>query len=211
MYLWHAIPIDKGFVIQPDFWISYKNFTIELWGNWVLFDKSTYDTLKNHELDIYLYYSFNINDFIEITPCLNYYNYIEQDENHNTLELSTKFNFYITKNITFANEIFMDIYNYKNVIYSSHSIEYMIDLDNNYAYKINVECGYGNKKFFNIYYDLSLSSINYLKLYSGINYNISSNLKITLFIEYNRILIRDIINLIGNNFINIGAKLQIEF
>ncbi len=78
-YLSHSIPLDNGFVIQPDAWISYGNLTLEIWGNYSINDKSSYDASPNHEFNIFLYYNFLFDEKFTITPKLNYYKYLYEE------------------------------------------------------------------------------------------------------------------------------------
>ncbi|MDP2301661.1 MAG: hypothetical protein Q8N03_04460 [Ignavibacteria bacterium] len=210
-YLWRGLSLDDGFVVQPDAWISWNNLTFEIWGNIAVFDKSTYDTTKNHELDIYLYYTYQPGDQISITPALNFYSYPNQEESPATIELSLKAELALGKYFNFVNDISADIWNYKGLAYGLHLLEFSNTLFEETEYKITAGFGWANKKFNEDLIGISKMSVNYFHFGAEVSIPYKENFELVPFTEYQLIAPKDFRNIIGSNFFNIGLKLQAAF
>ncbi|MEG8947763.1 hypothetical protein [Rosettibacter firmus] len=210
-YLWHGLPLDNGFVMQPDLWFSYDNFTIEFWGNYVVNDKSSFDSTRNHEFDIYLYYDFSLTENISIQPKLNYYKYLYEEFTPSTMELSLSLDYKINDYLTIKNEIYADVLNYKGISYGAHLLEFFKELNNYLQIKSTAGIIWGNKKFFDTNFEISKDlNISHFQLYLEILYHISENFSVVPFIDYYLESDHKLRSLYKENLINSGIKVQFE-
>jgi len=207
-YIWRGLSFNKGFIVQPSPWISFSNFTLSMWGNLPVNDINSAD---GNEIDFTAAYLYAFED-LSIEPSLNYYTYPDQEEAPSTAEGNLKAAYKIFESELYAN-LTLDILEYSGSFTSDFGIVHEISSNEKMNLVIDLNTGWGNKKFNQSYVnpDYMEGYLNYLSISVSSNYYLTNGIYIKPHIEHYRILSLVLKEVSGSSLFNFGFLVGAEF
>ena len=113
-YLWRALALSNGSVVQPSLTATIGDFSFGAWGNVPVIDSGVQGTLN--ELDLTLGYSAHVLG-LELDPDIGYYHYPQEDSN-NTAEAVLKLSYPIGPITPYTSHAF-DLLKYRGSYYGN--------------------------------------------------------------------------------------------
>lgn len=187
-YLWRGMTVNEGFILQPDAWISYHNFTLDLWSSFTLNEPK--DDIRRPEIDAILSYETAFMN-VSIIPSFNYYHYINQDDATDTGELGCSIGYPIGI-LTLGATVFVDVMEYSGATYLEESVELEKEISDQVSFTSGLRLGSGLKKFNESYFGLSKSTVSLLSLDASVTYCLENGLYVQPAVQYNKTISSDL-------------------
>ena len=165
-YVWHGIAWSDGAVKQTSLWISYRDFTLSAWDNYVLHNEPNH--LQVNEIDLSLSYTKEIGAFT-IEPSLNYYWYPNQEESPSTSELAVKLAYAFEPFELFTNHN-VDIEEYQGAYFGDIGVGYTKEFNPLVTFESSISLGLGSSRFNETYIGLRESALNVIQGEIAITY-----------------------------------------
>jgi hypothetical protein len=205
-YLWRGIDYNDGLVIQPNLWVSYRNFTAGLWGNLTAYDR--HHSTKHHEIDLLLTYTYSIGRF-EIDHTVMLYYYPGQEDSPPTGEFYTGIGYPIGDFTLFSN-ITVDFLTYAGALYFEHGIEYERVLSDRFTLSTSGLLGWASAKFNDTYIGLSKTTFNQLGINVDLTYKLHGPFYVKPHFQMNRIIDKELVPFLGKYPWFCGVLIGIE-
>ena len=203
-YVWRGITYTDGLVYQPSLALSQKNFSIQLWGNFVLNDKND---IPGNELDVYITYNYDLAGFA-LTPALFIYTYPGQEAN-TTTEFSLGVGYDI-EDFNVSASFSKDLVEAPRSFFASLDLIYSTTLMENLSANLATGLGYGNDYFNEYYVGLSKNALNYFMLGGSLSYSLSQHISVKAYFENFSILDNEMKDYLEGNTFNFGFALGVE-
>jgi len=165
-YLWRGMVFNNGLVFQPEVFVGWRDFSINLWSNTTLYDKKG---VNAHEIDITLdyYHSFS---YLDVETYFSYYYFIDQEEEPNTLEWNVSA-FYPVGDFTLSSGLNVDILENRGASYLEVALDYERELNEKFTVSGKVLAGLGSGKFNENNFDVKKGAMNLVGGNIGFSYN----------------------------------------
>lgn len=206
-YLWRGISYNKGIVVQPGAWISYNNFTIGLWGSLTSYD--LHNSVKRNEVDLYITHNFNISG-LDIENSVMYYLYPYQEDSPATAEYCLGIS-YPAGNFTLDSKFTIDILQYKEAYFVEHGITYDYKLADKLYLTSSLSMGWASAKYNENYVGISKPTLSILSTDLSLSYQPAVYFNIKPHIQLNRIIDKDLFELLDKYSVYYGIMLSSEF
>ncbi len=129
-----------------------------------------------------------------------------------TIEISMDIEYDLSNSFKFINEVFVDVYNYQGLAYGSHILEYTKDINEYFNLKFNTGIYWGNKKFYEVNYELNQKlRISHLQFLMELSYFSMDKVVFVPFLDYCFLFDKEFKSLLSETLINTGIKIQLEF
>ncbi len=206
-YIWRGLVLSEGSVIQPSGWASYKNFTLNVWGN---LDLKPTEHVFN-EFDITGTYQLEIKT-ITFEPSFVIYSYPFSASQPVTMELGLK----ISKNIFSSMTVYLsnnlDVVRYPGAFYIEPGLNYEHEFSGFFNSGITGGMGWSTSKFYNAYAGSSQSGFNeyFFNIYG--NFTFQNYCCVRPRFELNMLIDKSLKEAAGKNYIiNLGITLSKDF
>lgn len=203
-YVWRGMTFTDGLVYQPSISLTQKQFTIQLWGNFVLHDKNN---VPGNELDVYITYNYDYAGF-NFTPSLFLYTYPGQDVN-----TTTEFSLGVSRELdafTISTSLSKDLVEAKGAFFGSLDLKYSTKFREDLSLDLTTGTGYGNKPFNEYYVGIAKNALNYYMIGSSLKYSLSQNISLRTYFENFWILDNEIKETLGGDTFNFGVAVGVE-
>jgi hypothetical protein len=212
-YLWRGMTVNEGFILQPDAWLTYQNFTFTLWGS--ITTNEPVNDIKRNEIDAIASYELNINDFV-IEGSFLYYHYIDQPDAPNTGELACTVS-YPFGIMTLNAGVIVDVIEYPGAAYLEQKIEVEKDLSDCLVAFSALTLGSGLKKFNESYlYDendnpFSKSTLSLISIEGRLTYSTVYGIYLQPYFQLNKTINNDLKDYLKKQSSSIGLIIGKEF
>jgi uncharacterized protein (TIGR02001 family) len=205
-YIWRGITYTDGLAVQPAITQEIGPWSIQVWGNFVGSDKND---VKDSEIDLYLNYNLEFGK-LSVTPSVFYYNYPGADSSKSTAELSLALS-YPLGSFTIGSSFSTDIKEAPGYLFATHDISYEKEFFGKAVLNISAGIGWGTKKFFDYYLDVSKNSLSYYHAGLTLTYSINDQLSIKPTAEIYINADKAFEELVGSNTVNYGVNFSYSF
>jgi uncharacterized protein (TIGR02001 family) len=203
-YVWRGITYSDGLVYQPSLALTQKQFSIQLWGNFVLNDKNN---IPGNEIDVYITYNFNLAGF-SFAPALFLYTYPGQEANTTTeFSLTAGYEF---EEFNLSTSISKDLVETPRSLFASLDLKYSKELMKNLSIDLSTGTGFGNEYFNDYYVGVSKNALNYYMLGGSLKYSLTQNISVRTYFENYWLLDSEIKDSLGGDTFNFGFALGVE-
>ena len=199
-YLWRGMVFNNGLVFQPEAFIGWRDFSVNLWSNTTLYDK---DGINAHEVDITLDYYHSFSNF-DFESFFSYYAYIDQEDVPNTVEWNTSA-FYHLGDFTLSAGLNVDVLENAGASYLEIALDYEKALSDKFTFSGKVMTGIGSKKFNGYNLDVAKTTMNLVGGNVGLSYCLIENLFIDANFYQNFFIDKDLRNSEIMNGVNSNA------
>jgi hypothetical protein len=156
-YIWRGIPCYENLVIQPDVWLTYKDFTLEFWSTVTTSEKGV--SPRRHEINFILTHAFELKG-LTIENVFNYYHYIHQPDERATGEWICTVGLPIGAfNVT--SSMAVDVIEYAGAVHLEQGLSYETEIRPPVSLSTALKLGAGFSKFNDAYAEIPRSAFNY--------------------------------------------------
>jgi len=170
-YLWRGMVFNNGLVFQPEAFVGWRDFSVDLWSNTTLYDK---DGINAHEIDVTLDYSHSFSNF-DFESFFSYYAYIDQEDVPNTLEWNASA-FYHLGDFTLSAGLNVDVLDNVGASYLEIALDYEKALSDKLTFSGKLMTGIGSKKFNDKNLEVAKTTMNLVGGNVGLSYSLIENL-----------------------------------
>lgn len=206
-YFWRGMTVNKGFIVQPDVWVSYNNLTLDLWSSFTLNEPE--DDIRRPEIDAILSYETEWMNFT-ITPSFNYYHYIDQDDATDSGELGCSIDYPIGL-LTLGATVFVDVMEYSGATYLEQSVVLEKEISDQLSFTSGLRLGSGLKKFNETYFELSKSTVSLLSFDASVTYCMENGLYVQPSVQFNKTVNSDLESYTDKHTTVVGLLIGMEF
>lgn len=156
-YIWRGIPCYQNLVIQPDVWVTFRNFTLEFWSTVTTSEKDI--SPRRHEINFILTHEFDLKG-LTVTNAFDYYHYIHQPDVPATGEWIGTVGVPIGAfNVTAS--VAVDVIEYAGAVHMEQGVEYETEIRPPVSLSTALKLGTGFGKFNEAYAGLPRSAVNF--------------------------------------------------
>jgi hypothetical protein len=156
-YIWRGIPCYENLVIQPDVWVTYRDFTLEFWSTLTTSEKGI--SPRRHEIDFILTHTFELKGLI-LSNAFDYYHYIHQPGVPATGEWIGTIGVPIGAfNVTAS--VAVDVIEYAGAVHMEQGVSYETEIRPPVSLSTELKMGTGFGKFNEAYAGLARSAVNF--------------------------------------------------
>lgn len=206
-YLWRGITYNEGFIMQPNIWLSYNDFTLAVWSNITLHDIN--DSIKRNEFDFSLSYSYSFMN-LEIDNSFLYYIYPGQSDSPPTGELFFELSYPVGDFKLFTN-FTIDVVEYLGAYYVEHGIEYENPLTSDLGISSSLSLGWASQKFNDTYVGVSKNTLSIISGNISLTYYPLDYLFIKPHMQLNKVVDKDLYPYLNKFSSHFGLAVGIEF
>ena len=206
-YIWRGMEYSKGAIMNPQAWITWKEWTFYVWSNMVLNDEPTQGDFN--EFDYYLTYSKELGKFT-LEPSVVYYMYLDQEDSPDTAEASIYLSYDFSPFEIFTRHT-VDFVAYDWAYFIENGVTYTQELNDKLSFESTVSVGNGNNRFNKAYVGVNENAWNYIEFDFSFTYNITDNVYVRPHAEYVVILDHDLRNELDNTVFNAGGAIGVTF
>lgn len=206
-YLWRGITYNKGFIMQPNVWLSYNDFTLAVWSNITLHDIN--DSVKRNEFDFSISYKYSFMN-LEIDNSFLYYIYPGQSDSPPTGEFYVGLGFPIG-NFKLVTNFTVDAMEYSGAYYVEHGIEYENPLTSDLSISSSLSLGWASKKFNDTYIGVSKNTLSIISGNISLTYYPLDYLFIKPHVQLNRVIDKDLYSYLNKSSSYFGLAVGMEF
>jgi len=192
-YMWRGICYNQGLVFQPDFYVSYSNFTFLTWANIGIWD---INAANYNEADFVLNYSNTFFNF-DIESSLNYYNYF-YDTDANTAEFIVGLS-YPLGDFSLFTKFSVDILQTPGAIYDELGIGYEKELTDKWTIAGSLLTGIANSSFNSYNLDVNKSAFNLVGANANLSYSPLEDFSINAHFQFNHTLDQELVPSLNAN------------
>jgi hypothetical protein len=187
-YIWRGIIFDEGFVIQPDVWVSYRNFTLGAWGNIAMHD--IHHSGRLNEIDLSLSYEYSLLR-CDIENSFMYYNYPHQSDSPATGEFFFGIGYPVGEFKLITNFTF-DVVEYPGAIFVENGIEFNTPLIKEISLTSSLNLGWASRKFNETYVGVSKTTMSMISVNLTLTCYPMDGLYLKPHIQLNKIIDKDL-------------------
>ncbi len=180
-YLWHGLSVNKGAILQPAAWLTYKGVSLYLWSSWTL-TRQRYD-IKRSEIEAALVHDFNLKDVV-VEVYFNYYKYIDQPDDPDTGEAAL----ILSRPIGLVKakiSLFCDVVEYPGALYVEPALEVEKELNAAWSAFGAVTIGLASSKFNSVYCGTGRTTISLLSMDGRISRTLAPGFYLQPWFQYN--------------------------
>lgn len=206
-YIWRGIPYSKGAVMNPQAWITWKEWTLYSWNNMALNDEPTQGDFN--EYDLYLTYSWKPGKFT-VEPSFFYYMYSDQEDSPDTGEASITVSYSLAPFEIFTRHT-VDVMAYDGAYFADAGVTYSKEFSDKLSLESSVSLGVGNNRFNFNYIGVNENALNVLETGISFTYYLTEHVYFRPHAEYSVILDSKLRGELDNAVFNGGGAIGVEF
>ncbi len=206
-YLWRGITYNEGFIMQPNVWLSYNDFTLAVWSNITLHDIN--DSVKRNEFDFSLSYNYSIMN-LEIDNSFLYYIYPGQADSPPTGEFCIGLGYPIGNLKLFTN-FTIDVVEYSGAYYVEHGIQFENPLTPGFSISSSLSLGWASKKFNDTYIGVSKNTLSIISGNISLTYYPLDYLFIKPYMQLNKVVDKNLYPFLNKSSYYFGLAVGTEF
>ncbi len=171
-YIWRGIPCYENLVIQPDVWVTVRDFTLEFWSTVTTSEKDI--SPRRHEINFILTHAFELKG-LTIENAFDYYHYIHQPDVPATGEWIGTVGvpigaFKVTASVA------VDVIEYAGAVHMEQGVSYETEIQPPFSLSTALKLGTGFSKFNEAYAGLSRSALNFASWEGRLTWSLDNGL-----------------------------------
>ncbi len=207
VYVWRGFAWSDGAVLQPSVWISYSNFTLTGWGNFVLNKEANQGQFN--EFDLFVSYQAKWKNF-EIEPAIQFYTYPNQPGEPATGEFSIHVSCLIGSFVLETAHYF-DFIKYGGAYIGEAGLEYQREISSKLSVDGALRFNWANAKFNSVYAFWDKAALNGLAAEVSLTYYLTDFLYVRPHLEWNSLLDKSLRDWIERpTLMNFGIAIGME-
>ncbi len=205
-YLWRGITYDKGFVIQPNIWISYRNVTFSVWNNIPAYSNS--HLIRPNEIDLSLSYQYSFLN-CDVENSIMIYHYPHQSDSPSTGEFYVGIGVPVGE-LKWVTNLTADIMKYPGAFFIDNGMEFEEIFTEKFNLTLSLNTGWASKKFNETYIGISKTTLNIISAKLSSTYYPTSCFYIQPHLQLNKIIDKDLYEVLNNHSHLFGLVIGIE-
>jgi hypothetical protein len=183
-YIWRGIPCYENLVLLPDVWLTYREFTLELWSGQTTSEKDV--SPRRQELDYILTHEFELKG-LTIRNALYYYHYIHQSGAPSTGEWIGTIE-YPAGPFTLSASVAADLVEYRGAVYMEQAVSFEKEIRPPVSLSTALRIGTGFSRYNDAYAGVPATAADFASWEGRLTWSMDNGLYVQPYVLFSKTL-----------------------